>query len=226
MVPRRTECTNLLVPVCLSASHIAYGSIRMEPVFMALGQAATTAAVLAVDNNVAVQEIDVPLLQNQLKNDPLADGTTPEILLDNDVTPAAITLTGNWRQEKGGGKYALSQLVDNSKGTQPRSVRFTPEVTKAGKYTVYIFNPYPGGGGGNPAQYDGKTTGKASRTNLKIKAGKTIESVELNTQTQVNEWIEAGTYLFPAGSDSYLEISNAGADGSVVADAVLLVPVQ
>jgi hypothetical protein len=226
LVPRRTECTNLLVPVCHSATHIAYGSIRMEPVFMALGQAAATAAVLAVEKNAAVQEIDVPTLQNKLKSDPLADGSTPEILLDNDVTPNALTLTGNWRQEKGGGKYALSQLVDDSKGTQSRSARFTPEVPKAGKYTVYVFNPYPGGGGGNPAQYDGKMTGKATRTLLKIKAGKSTQNVELATQTQVNEWIQVGTYEFAKGGENFLEIANQGADGTVVADAVLLVPVQ
>ena len=226
LTPRRTECTNLLVPVCHSATHIAYGSIRMEPVFMALGQAAATAAVLAVENNVAVQEIDVPTLQNKLKNDPLADGSTPEILLDNDVTPAAIALTGNWRQEKGGGKYALSQLVDDSKGTQPGSARFTPEVPKEGKYTVYVFNPYPGAGGVNPAQYDGKTTGKSTRTNLKIKAGKSTQNIELATQTQVNEWIGAGTYEFAKGGENFVEISNQGADGTVVADAVLLVPVE
>ena len=193
---------------------------------MALGQAAATAAVLAVEKNAAVQEIDVPTLQNKLKNDPLADGSTPEILLDNDVTPAAITLTGKWQEEKGGGKYAASQLVNDSKGTQPGSARFTPKVPKAGKYTVYVFNPYPGAGGVNPAQYDGKTTGKASSTKLKIKAGKITENIELATQTQVNEWIKAGTYDFPAGSDNYVEISNAGADGTVVADAVLFVPMK
>jgi len=226
LVPKRTECTNLLVPVCLSASHIAYGSIRMEPEFMALGQAAATAAVLAMEKNIAVQEVDVPTLQAKLKNDPLSDGSTPEILLDSDVTPAAVVIAGAWRTEKGGGKYALSQLVDDSQGTPPKSVRFIPEVPKASTYTVYVFNPYPGGGGGNPAQYDGKTTGKASRTRMQIKAGKTTKNIELATQTQVNEWINAGTFEFPAGSDSYVEISNTQADGIVVADAVLLVPVQ
>ena len=49
LIPKREECSNLLVPVCLSASHIAYGSIRMEPVFMVLGQSSAIAAALAID---------------------------------------------------------------------------------------------------------------------------------------------------------------------------------
>jgi len=59
IVPKRDECSNLFVPVCLSASHIAYGSIRMEPVFMVLGESAALAAVMAIDTKKAVQDIDV-----------------------------------------------------------------------------------------------------------------------------------------------------------------------
>jgi len=58
LVPKESECNNLLVPVCLSASHIAFGSIRMEPVFMVLGQSAALAACLAIDDQVSVQDID------------------------------------------------------------------------------------------------------------------------------------------------------------------------
>ena len=57
IVPRRGEAENLLVPVCLSATHIAYGSIRMEPVFMILGESAATAAVLAIQANTTVQDV-------------------------------------------------------------------------------------------------------------------------------------------------------------------------
>jgi hypothetical protein len=70
IVPKASECTNLLVPVCVSSSHIAYGSIRMEPVFMILGQSAATAATLAIENSVNVQNVDYSKLKTRL----LADG--------------------------------------------------------------------------------------------------------------------------------------------------------
>ena len=69
IVPRAGQCENLLVPVCLSASHIAYGSIRMEPVFMVLAQAAATAASLAIDDGVAVQDVPFGALRSQLLRD-------------------------------------------------------------------------------------------------------------------------------------------------------------
>ncbi len=67
IVPKVEECDNLLVPVCLSSSHIAYGSIRMEPVLMILGESAATAAALAIDRDVAVQQIDYSELAAQLR---------------------------------------------------------------------------------------------------------------------------------------------------------------
>ena len=69
ITPKPDEVTNLLVPVCLSASHIAFGSIRMEPVFMVLGQSAATAASIALDDKVAVQEVSYPKLQKALRKD-------------------------------------------------------------------------------------------------------------------------------------------------------------
>ncbi len=69
IIPKLQECENLLVPVCLSATHVAYGSIRMEPVFMVLGQSAATAAALAIDQNTALQKLDYGLLQRRLLAD-------------------------------------------------------------------------------------------------------------------------------------------------------------
>ena len=70
LVPRRGECANLLVPVCISATHMAFGSIRMEPVFFALGQVAATAAAQAIAADVAVQDVPYPELRRRL----VADG--------------------------------------------------------------------------------------------------------------------------------------------------------
>ena len=69
IIPRGGECGNLWVPVALSATHIAYGSIRMEPVFMILGQSAATAACQAIDDHVTAQNVDYAKLRTQLLKD-------------------------------------------------------------------------------------------------------------------------------------------------------------
>lgn len=79
IVPRQSECENLFVPVCLSSTHVGYGSIRMEPVYMILGQSAGAAAALAIDAAAPVQKLDYAVLRRRL----LADGQ----LLDWTQTP-------------------------------------------------------------------------------------------------------------------------------------------
>ena len=66
IVPKKSEITNLFIPVCLSSSHIAYGSIRMEPVFMVLGQSAAIAASIAIDKSLQIQEVSYPELRAAL----------------------------------------------------------------------------------------------------------------------------------------------------------------
>lgn len=67
LTPKRAECQNLLVPVCLSASHVAYTTIRMEPTYMVLGQSAAVAAVEAINAKCAVQDVDYPSLRAKLE---------------------------------------------------------------------------------------------------------------------------------------------------------------
>jgi hypothetical protein len=69
IIPKAEECTNLIVPVCLSSSHIAYGSIRMEPVFMILGQSAATAAAIAIDGGRTIQDVEYSQLSTRLRAD-------------------------------------------------------------------------------------------------------------------------------------------------------------
>ena len=68
IIPKKNESENLVVPVCLSASHIAFGSIRMEPVFMVLGQSSAIIASLAIQNNMAVQDLNYNKLKSVLKD--------------------------------------------------------------------------------------------------------------------------------------------------------------
>ena len=69
LVPKLGQCENLLVPVCVSSSHIAFGFIRMEPVFMILGQSAATVAAMAVDDDLSVQDVPYAKLRIVLEKD-------------------------------------------------------------------------------------------------------------------------------------------------------------
>ncbi len=78
LVPKRGQAENLFVPVCLSSSHIAFGSIRMEPVFMILGQSAATAAAMAIDAKIAVQDVPyAPLHARLIKDGQVLDYQAP-----------------------------------------------------------------------------------------------------------------------------------------------------
>ena len=136
---KQKNVKTFFVPVCLSASHIAYGSIRMEPVFMVLAQSAAVAACMAIDKKQAVQQVDVRKLQQILKDNPLLDGSIPEVLVDNDDTQN-VRIDGNWQrktsEEKQGytGNYGPSMLVAE-KSSEKQSVKFIPSIKTPGTYT-------------------------------------------------------------------------------------------
>ncbi len=91
IVPKETECTNLLVPVCLSATHAAYGSIRMEPVFMMLGQASAFAASQAIDENKSVQSISAQKIRERLGATALISAIKPASASDPETKSAPVT---------------------------------------------------------------------------------------------------------------------------------------
>ena len=139
VIPKKKECTNLLVPVCLSASHIAYGSIRMEPVFMVLAQSSAVAACLSIDNNQAVQEVNIDQLQKIIKTNPYANGRLPEIIVDN-IDTSSVIIKGDWSFGKYGG-FGPSYLRDTTRSSTAKSVKFIPQINKEGSYQIYTYYP-------------------------------------------------------------------------------------
>lgn len=216
IIPKKSEVGNLLVPVCLSASHIAYGSIRMEPVFMVLGQSAAVAAVQAIDNKQTVHQVDIAQIQAQLKRNPLVDGSLPEILVDNsDVLK--VEKSGDWTVHKYGG-YGPDYFVADPDSPNPKSVRYKPEVLEKGKYELYIYYP--------------KLKNATPRMHVHVYDGNKIKEVvikdaEVKVVGQTSgEWVSLGTYSLDQGRKAYVEIPVKGSEGAVVADALLLVPVK
>jgi hypothetical protein len=214
LVPKEKECTNLLVPVCLSATHIAYGSIRMEPVFMVLGQSAAVAAVMAIDSKTTVQKIDIARLQAKLKADPLVNGGTPEILVDNEDA-GHVTVKGSWATVKKGG-YGPSFLSTKEDDTSSGTVTFTPDIPVSRFYNVYVYFP--------------KVAKLAPEMKLSVTYGKEVKNITVKEKDIVvegqtsGEWYNLGKFNLPKGSNSQVSISSEGGKGAVVADAILFVP--
>lgn len=215
LIPKMAEVQNLFVPAALSATHIAFGSIRMEPVFMVLGQSSAVAASMAIDGDLAVQDIDVVALQRELRENPLADGSTAEILVDND--DEGVEIQGDWERVTRGG-YGPSFLRELSKGQQPASVKYVPAIQDEGEYEVLV--------------YFSRTADETQQTQVLVSDGKaesslTIKESDIRVEGQTSgEWVSIGTYTLSPGKDSHVTVTNQGADGVVVADAVLWVPIK
>lgn len=219
IIPKEKECSNLLVPVCLSATHIAYGSIRMEPVFMVLAQSAAYAALQAIDKQVPVQKIDVKALQAQLENDPLAKGETPEVLCDDLLQSAQVSYTGKWEERKDVyWRYGQTYRLADTAATQPATVTFRPQIKKAGTYQIYIFNC------GIPKTWNGFKHSDA--VPLTLVAGNQKVEKTLAQRSERWEWTSLGTYTLKPGEPLSITLTAQPGHGFVTADAVLCVPVK
>jgi hypothetical protein len=224
LVPKRGEARNLLVPVCLSASHIAYGSIRMEPVFMILGQSAATAAVQAIEAGVDVQDVDYARLRARLLADqqvldlpaPAGAGRgIPSSEIEGTVVDdEQATLIGTWTTSASVGPFIdRAYRHDDNSDKGQRSARFEARLP-AGRYAVRIaYTPHS-----NRA------------TNVPV----TIHHRGGSQRTQVNQrqaptdgpFAELGVFEFGADQPALVIVKNDGTDGYVIVDAVVFVPVQ
>jgi hypothetical protein len=225
LTPRESECTNLLVPVCLSATHIAYGSIRMEPVFMVLGQSAATAACLAIDDQVSVQRVDYAKLRERLLADqqiltwtgPVPARVTaidPASLEGIVLDDAALERQGNWLPSTSvGGFVGTCYWHDANEGE--KSARFHTPIKTAGVYDVRL----------------AYTPNSNRATNVAV----TIQHAAGEAQVTVNQkrvppidkaFVSLGKFRFTPDREAAILINNAGANGHVIVDAVQLVPVD
>jgi lysophospholipase L1-like esterase len=216
IVPKAAEVENLLVPVCVSASHIAFGSIRMEPVFMILGQSAAIAAVRAINDGVPVQQVDYTALRRDLTlarqilslNSPPVSG---EIIVDNsDAT--GVTFTGDWTASTAtAGYYGANYHHDGNIAQGTKSVRYTPTLPSAGTYEVFA-----------------RWTVHTNRaTNVRydiVHAAGTTTAPLMNQQANNATWMSLGSYQFNTGTAGSVLVRNDAANGYVIADAVRFVP--
>lgn len=211
LIPKKQECENLLVPVCLSATHIAYGSIRMEPVFMVLGESAAIAAVQAIDKNIAIQDVNVSEIQQILANNPLLDHSKPELLID-DLQAENVHFEGDWKLQKSAyGCYVTSLRIAGD--DQGRAVFKTDQLT-FGSYELFFYLPNLEKNS-HVFEWEVKINGKNYLKNIQL---------DQNKSTIKGDWISLGKYSIPKKSMVEATLLSKHADGLVPADAILWVP--
>ncbi len=225
LLPKKQECNNLLVSVCVSASHVAYGTIRMEPVYMILGQASGVAASLAVEDKCLVHEISVKKLQDKLLEQKAI--LSPEGLGTSVPKAARIALSslkgvvvddknaqkkGLWLHSVSVGPFvAEGYLHDNNENQGKSSVRFQPDLPKAGRYQVFLYyTPH---------------ANRASKVLVVIHSAKGDEKVIVNQREKPSKGaLSLGVFEYSARQKGWVEIRNEEANGHVIADAVQFVP--
>jgi hypothetical protein len=226
IVPKRGQADNLLVPVCVSSSHIAFGSIRMEPVFMILGESAATAAALAIDAGQSVQEVPYAKLRERL----LADGQILEYRATAAAKPSlgleparlpGIVVDDEAAKRDGAWSHSATispfigrgYLHDGGSRDGKSSVRFEKMLPIAGRYAVRL---------AYTAQSNRATN---ARVIVKHRGGEETLLVNQQRPPAIDGVFHSlGTFEFTAENPAIVILSNAGADGHVVADAVQWLP--
>ena len=223
IVPRKGEAENLLVPVCVSASHIAFGSVRMEPVFMILGQSAGTAAVMAIDQKSTVQQLPYADLSRQLRADgqrmdlPKSDLLLPDQKIEElagvVIDDEDARVRGSWRHDNEekpyvGGGY----LHDQNGGKGARWAWFDADLNP-GKYEVRV---------ACAARKD-----RATGLNVVVThaGGETKRTLDLR-KPPTSDGLFHSLGVFEFGDKGSVYINNRGSRGFVILDAVQYLPIK
>jgi hypothetical protein len=223
--PEQKHCENLLVPVCLAASHIAYGSIRMEPVFMVLGQSVATAACFAIDDKTSVQQVPYAKLRERLLADgqvlewtgparKAVTGIDPKTMVGIVVDNTDAKLEGDWTSSASiGGYVGGDYLHDGETGKGTKSATYTPTIPRPALYEIRVY-------------YTPNGNRSASvPVTISMPGQKKTVPVNQKIDPKVGHYAPIGTFNLPAGKETSVTISTKDTTGYVVIDAVEFVPV-
>ena len=226
LTPKRDECKNLLVPVCCSTTHIAYGSVRMEPVFMILGQSAAVAAKLAIDGDIAVQDVayaDLKLrleelgqvldLPNSTVNKAKPIDYDGIVIDDRD----AKFLSGEWRASGSirpfvGFNYQVSK-------TPGAAAVFEHTFQEGGKYSAQVAWSTNSNRAKGAVRFEWtQSSGDIAKTTCSI--DQTEKPTEQDTFAPIKDFtVEAGTTM-----KVKIERDQSDADKYIIVDAIRFVP--
>ena len=222
LIPKKSECENLLVPVCVSCTHIAFGSIRMEPVFMILGQSAATAGCMAIDSEKAVQDVPYEQLQKRL----LADKQVLNYVVKRKVDIEIKKLKGiviDDEQLSNKSQFTFSNSNppfvqygyrhDGNVRKGKLSAVFSTKIPKSGNYEVRI-------------SYSSHSN-RATNVPVLIQHTNGETKVEVNQRKKPKDhkaFYSLGIFEFDSTKKATVTISNKGTDGYVIIDSVQLLP--
>ena len=214
IIPRSNECGNVFATFALSASHVAFASCRMEPVFMMTSQAAATAAAFAIDDGVPVQAVPYAKLAAQLRaDDQLLDWvggalTTNGVILDNGNP--GVSQVGSWTTGANAGYWGAGYLHDQNSGKGTKYVRYTPNLPFTGEYDVFIW------------YVAASNRDTAAPCDIVHAAG--TQRVHVDQTIRGSQWVFLLRTNFTAGQGGGVIIRNDDTSGFVVADAVRFMP--
>lgn len=200
IIPRAGECENLFCTFALSASHVAFGSIRMEPVFMMMSHAAGVAAAFALDDNVPVQQLNYAKLAAQLRADgqrlswEAAVVSTNGIILDQGGPGTANS--GGWSPGANPGGWNGDYWHDGATGKGAKWVSYTPNLPTNGTYEVYAWWV--------------EHANRATNTVYDIVHAAGTNRVLVNQQLPSGGWFKLLTTNFNAGTNGRVIIRNDG----------------
>lgn len=233
IVPKQSECENLIVPICLGATHIAYGSIRMEPVFMILGQTASTAAVMAIDGKLPVQKVAYDKLREQLLKDGQVLAWDPNLPNQSGGNPGAsesaahpssgqvvggivyddskAEKTGNWTSGNINPRVGNGYIHDGDQNKGSLLVKWNIEVPESGEYEIFLHFP--------------PNDNRASNIPVTVSTGS--ESADLRiSEKEKSGKVKLGKFALKKGTAGSVTISNVDTDGHVVVDGIQLLPAK